>query len=98
MGNILKTVQGRLIVVEDIPIPPMRDLTKNQINIIKTTWEIPAARPVDTGEKILYTFLDRYPHNQLKFAAFRNTPIIMLKGAFNQNQCQCLPLHDCEIF
>lgn len=83
MGNVLKTIHGRIITVEDIPTPPMRELTMNQINIIKTTWEIPAAKPLDTGEKILYTFLDRYPHNQLKFAAFKNTPIIMLKGAYN---------------
>lgn len=81
MGNVLKTIHGRIIVVEDIPTPPMRELTMNQVNIIKTTWEIPAAKPLDTGEKILYTFLEKYPHNQLRFQAFKNTPIIMLKGA-----------------
>lgn len=38
------------------------------------------AQPIDTGEKILYTYLERFPHNQQRFAAFKNTPIIMLKG------------------
>lgn len=37
-------------------------------------------QPLDSGEKILYTFLEKYPYNQEKFAAFKNTPIIMLKG------------------
>lgn len=31
-------------MVEDIPIPEMRNLTDAQVKIIKTTWEIPAAK------------------------------------------------------
>lgn len=37
-------------------------------------------QPLDAGEKILYMYLERFPHNQQKFAAFKNTPLMMLKG------------------
>lgn len=80
MGNVIKSIQNKIIAVEDIATPPMRELSDDQVKIIKTTWEIPAAKPLDTGEKILYQFLEQFPHNQLKFAAFRTTPLIMLKG------------------
>lgn len=44
-------------------------------------------QPLDAGEKILYMYLERYPLNQQKFAAFKNTPLMMLKGkvTFNNN-------------
>ena len=44
---------------------------ESQVNIIKTTWEIPASRPLDSGETILYLFLEKFPHNQQKFPAFK---------------------------
>lgn len=37
-------------------------------------------QPFDSGEKILFIYFDRFPHNQDKFQAFRNTPILLLKG------------------
>lgn len=80
MGNIINCIENRIISLEEIPTPPMKELSDEQVKIIKTTWEIPAAKPLDTGEKILYQFLEQFPHNQLKFAAFRTTPLIMLKG------------------
>lgn len=44
---------------------------ETQVDIIKTTWEIPASKPLDSGETILYLFLEKFPHNQQKFAAFK---------------------------
>lgn len=47
--------------------------TPEQIKIIKDTWEI------DSGEFILFRFLDDYPKNQDQFDAFRNVPLLSLK-------------------
>lgn len=44
MGNIIQSIHHRIIKVESVPTPPLRSLTESQINIIKTTWEIPAAK------------------------------------------------------
>jgi hypothetical protein len=44
MGNIINSIQSRIISTEDVPIPEMRNLTDNQVKIIKSTWEIPAAK------------------------------------------------------
>lgn len=44
MGNIISNIQNRIIAVEYIPIPEMKNLTDCQVDIIKTTWEIPAAK------------------------------------------------------
>lgn len=38
------------------------------------------SQPLDSGEKILYVYFEKFPENQLKFAAFRNTPLMALKG------------------
>lgn len=54
-------------------------VTPEQIDIIKTTWKIPAANPVDSGEVILLKFFEKYPHNQQKFMAFKNLPLDSLK-------------------
>lgn len=34
---------------------------------------------IDTAELIFYTFLERYPHNQQKFPAFKDKPLVELK-------------------
>jgi hypothetical protein len=44
MGNIIHSIHHRIIKAEDVPTPPLRSLSEIQINIIKTTWEIPAAK------------------------------------------------------
>lgn len=53
--------------------------TPEQIKIIKDTWEIPKLSLIDTGEFILFRFLDDYPKNQDQFDAFRNVPLLSLK-------------------
>lgn len=45
----------------------------------KFNWKV-SFKPLDAGEKILYLYLERFPHNQQRFAAFKTTPLIMLKG------------------
>lgn len=44
MGNIISNIQNRIIAVENIPIPEMKNLTEAQVSIIKKSWEIPAAK------------------------------------------------------
>ncbi|KAJ6636000.1 Globin CTT-VI [Pseudolycoriella hygida] len=56
-------------------------VTPDQIDIIQTTWKIPAANPVDSGEVILLKFFEKFPHNQQKFLAFKNLPLESLKGS-----------------
>lgn len=53
--------------------------TPEQMQMIKDTWEIPKAKLTDSGEVILFRFLDDYPKNQNKFDAFRNVPLLSLK-------------------
>lgn len=60
-------------------------VTPDQIDIIKTTWKIPAANPVDSGEIILLKFFEKYPHNQQKFLAFKNLPLDSLKVSLKFN-------------
>lgn len=45
--------------------------SETQVDVIKKTWEIPASKPLDSGETILFLFLEKFPHNQQKFAAFK---------------------------
>ncbi|CAO1299744.1 unnamed protein product [Diamesa tonsa] len=81
MGNVITNCHSEVMTCEELILTPeLKALDENQIAIIKRTWEIPSAKSVDSGEHILYLFFDRYPHNQLKFAAFRTTPLLMLKG------------------
>lgn len=40
--------------------------TPNQIQMIKESWEVPKAHLTDTGEYILFRFLDDFPKNQGK--------------------------------
>lgn len=44
MGNIIANIQQRIVVVDDVPIPPMQSLTENQVEIIKKSWAIPFAK------------------------------------------------------
>lgn len=72
MGNCLHNK-------EPPTIPKMAPLTAEQIDLIKTTWAIPAANAVDSGEAILLAYFERYPKNQEKFLAFKNVPLLSLK-------------------
>lgn len=64
---------------KDPEAPDYIEPTPEQIQIIKDTWEIPNAHLTDTGEMILFRFLDKYPHHQDLFDAFRNVPLLSLK-------------------
>lgn len=57
----------------------MENITSEQIEIIKTTWAIPAANPEDSGEAVLLAFFEKFPHNQEHFKAFKNVPLETLK-------------------
>lgn len=60
-------------------IPMMTSLTPEQIAIIQSTWSIPAANAIDSGEAILMAYFEKYPKNQDKFNSFKNTPLLSLK-------------------
>ena len=80
MGNCLN---------KDISIiPAMAPLTSEQIEIIQTTWAIPAANAVDSGEAVLLAYFDRFPKNQNNFNAFKNVPLLSLKVScvFDHNE------------
>ena len=64
------------------PTPKLKELTQQQVKIIQRTWEIPSAKPTDSGMHILYIFFERFPHNQQMFFAFKNTPLENLKVCF----------------
>lgn len=57
----------------------MVEISEAQKEILKETWEIPKKNPIDSGEVIFIRFLEKYPHNKQKFAAFRNVPLLSLK-------------------
>nr|BAO18440.1 globin [Polypedilum nubifer] len=82
MGNVVTNIHSIIAFSkhDDIVTPEAKNLDERQVALIKKSWEIVFARPLDSGEKILYAYLEKFPHNQEKFAAFRNTPLIMLKG------------------
>jgi hypothetical protein len=50
MGNMVNRIQGRIIKVEMVPTPPLRSLSESQIEIIKTTWSVPAAKVRNSNE------------------------------------------------
>lgn len=62
--------------------PKMVALTPEQVQIIKTTWQIPAKDPEGSGEEILFRYFDKYPEHQDRFDSFRNVPILSLKVRF----------------
>lgn len=57
----------------------MRSLTPKQIQIIKDTWEVPKKDLEGSGEAILFRYFEKYPHNQQKFASFKNIELASLK-------------------
>lgn len=59
--------------------PTYKDLTPAQIDIIKTTWGIPAANPTDSGVAIFYAFLEKFPGHKGDFANFKDLPLSDLK-------------------
>lgn len=44
MGNVISSIQHRIVKSEDVPTPPLQSLSASQVEIVKRTWEIPAAR------------------------------------------------------
>ena len=60
-------------------IPMMTSLTPKQIEIIQSTWAIPAKNAIESGEAILLAYFEKYPKNQDKFNSFKNTPLLSLK-------------------
>lgn len=72
MGNCLHNKDPSII-------PTMAPLTTEQIEIIQTTWAVPAANAVDSGEAVLLAYFERFPKNQQKFHAFKNVPLLSLK-------------------
>lgn len=63
----------------------VQQLTAEQVQQIAETWKIPAANPIDSAEAILYAFLEKYPHNQERFARFKNKPLESLKVCNQQS-------------
>lgn len=53
----------------------MTTLTPAQIQIIKDTWELPKKDLAGSGEAILFRYFEKYPHNQQKFASFKNSSL-----------------------
>lgn len=54
-------------------------ISEEQKQMVKDTWNIPKQNPIDSGEAIFIRFLEKYPHNKEKFAAFRNIPLLSLR-------------------
>lgn len=55
------------------------NLTQEQVQILKTTWAIPLANPMDTGEAVLIAFFTKFPQHKEHFKAFKNIPTEQLK-------------------
>ncbi|CAG9797081.1 unnamed protein product [Chironomus riparius] len=77
MGNVIKR---RARDYDNYSTPEICELTFDEIDLIQRTWKVPAIKQHDTAEKIFYTYLEKFPDNQQVFQAFRNTPLLMLKG------------------
>lgn len=58
----------------------MAKLTEEQIDQIVETWKIPTENYFDSGEHILYKFLERHQNYQAHFRRFKYTPLEELKG------------------
>lgn len=59
---------------------PLKSLNNHQILIIKESWKIVYANPVQSGEAILFAFLSRYPQHQARYSTLTNTPLTELRG------------------
>lgn len=84
MGVSVSTICGD-DVESEIPTPEIEELSKEEIDMIIESWKIPSMKLIDSGETILYKFLEKYPISQQKFSAFRNMPLLSLKVGFIQN-------------
>lgn len=78
MGNVI--IKRFSTGNNSFPTPKIAELSYEQIKIIKKTWAIPSSKPHDSAERIFYAYLECFPINQQIFQAFRNTPLLMLKG------------------
>lgn len=68
----------------------MVSLTAHQIQLIKDTWAVPMQDLEGSGEAILYRYFEKYPHNQQKFASFKNLPLESLKVSANKTHTHLL--------
>lgn len=82
MGVIIAKVFDRQ---KEPPTPEFIAPTVAQQQMIKETWEIPKQSLKDSGEVILFRYLDKFPQRQDKFDAFRNVPLLSLKVIFIQS-------------
>ncbi|KAL7039743.1 hypothetical protein ACKWTF_000095 [Chironomus riparius] len=77
MGN---TIHKSVSTSENnYPTPEIATLSETDVENIQRTWKIPAAAPHDSATLIFYTFLEKFPHNQQKFPAFKGKPLAELK-------------------
>lgn len=79
MGVVVSYLTKNLNQSPPVYYPIMVALTPEQVEIVQETWKIPAKNATDAGEAILLKFFEKYPHNQNKFQAFKNTPLLTLK-------------------
>lgn len=63
--------------------------TQAQQRIIKETWEVPKKNLTDSGELILFKFLDMFPKNQEKFPAFNNVPLLSVRVGITEFSIPC---------
>lgn len=82
MGALISYLASVFISSSEEPMPELKELTQEQVAIIKATWEIPKKDLTGSGEAILYRFFEKYPEHQEKFKAFKNTPLLSLKVSF----------------
>lgn len=97
MGSVSSNVCGENSTI--IETPPVEALSDEEIQIVVETWKIPAKNLIDSGEAILFRFLEKFPHNQQKFVAFRNTPLLQLKGTpgFRTHAAKVITVFDSSI-
>nr|BAO18452.1 globin [Polypedilum nubifer] len=80
MGNSLHKNSSAASAENNEPTPAIVALTEADVEIIKRTWKIPSANPHDSAALIFSTFLEKYPHNQQKFPAFKDKPLSDIKN------------------
>lgn len=62
------------------------NITSEQVQILKSTWAIPNANPMDTGETVLIAFFTKFPQHKEHFKAFKNIPTEQLKVKNERNK------------
>ncbi|KAG5674761.1 hypothetical protein PVAND_004711 [Polypedilum vanderplanki] len=90
MGNVVKRAYDH--ENDHYLKPELTNLSVYEIEILVKSWKIVSSRFRESAEIIFYTFLEKYPHNQQVFEAFRNTPLLMLRGTpgFSPNACRIM--------